>query len=92
MSAFVSADSVKWFLMSRHGDCAEIATLRRKLPDMPEIDGPVSFSQYMAASGHIAVEQPLQSNKDDFAQIDVETLSLSLIFMKETLCKAFVSH
>ena len=73
--------------MSRHGDCAEIAILKRKIPDFPEIKDPVSFSRLMETRGHVVIEKPLELPSGDAIQIDVAELSLNLIFVTEPLCK-----
>jgi len=82
----------KWFLMSRHGECAEIATLKRKVSDFPEIEDPVSFSRLMRARGHTVIEGPLELPGTGAIQIDVAELSLNLIFVTAPLCKGYSEH
>ena len=82
----------KWFLMSRHGECAEIATLKRKVSDLPEIEDPVSFSRLMRTRGYAVIERPLELLSADAIQIDVAELSLNLIFVTEPLCKGYSEH
>jgi len=84
--------SGKWFLMSRHGDCAEIATIKRKIPELPNIEDPVAFSEYMRANGHAVSEQPLIAPDGGAHQIDVPVLSLNLIFVQEALCEHYSTH
>ena len=82
VAATVNGKSIeKWFLLSRHGECAEIATLQRKVSDLPELEDPVSFSRFMRARGHTVIEQPLELSGVGAIQIEVVELSLNLIFV-----------
>jgi len=45
-------DCEKWFLMARHGECAEIKSLQRKIPDIEGIEDPQSFSKLMKEKGY----------------------------------------
>jgi len=92
-AATVSGKSLeKWFLMSRHGECAQIATLKRKVSDLPEIEDPASFSRFMRARGHTVIEQPLEWSGIGAIQIEVVELSLNLIFVTEPLCNNYLEH
>ena len=84
-------DIDRWYLMSRHGDCAEISTLARKLPDLPSLNSPASFSRYVQEQGHNVSEQPLNIPNGEAVQIDVPALSLNLIFVEE-LCEGYAAH
>lgn len=82
----------RWLLMSRHGDCAEIETLKRKIPQMPTVEDPSAFTTAMRNSGYSvsSVENPELNGQA--VQIDVAELSLNLIFVKEALCNDVVNH
>ena len=82
----------KWYLMSRHGECAEIAILKRKISDFPEIEDPLSFTRLMRTRGHAVIEQPLKLPSGGAIQIDVAELSLNLIFVTAPLCSNFSEH
>jgi len=41
----------EWFLMSRHGECAEIGSLKRKVPDLGEVRDPFAFIKLMRIRG-----------------------------------------
>ena len=82
----------KWFLMSRHGECTEIETLKRKISDFPEIEDPVSFSKLMSARGHTVNEQALEVPGAKSIQIDITELSLNLTFVTAPLCKDNLEH
>ncbi len=91
-SAVTGENLEKWFLMSRHGECAEIATLKRKVSDFPEIEDPFSFTRLMRARGHTVIERPLELPGHGAIQIDVAELSLHLIFVTSPLCKGYSEH
>ena len=92
-AATVNGKSIeKWFLMSRHGECAEIATLQRKVSDLPEIEDPISFSQFMRVRGHTVIEQPLELSGAGAIQIEVVELSLNLIFVTQPLCNNYLEQ
>ncbi len=82
----------KWFLMSRHGECAQIATLQRKVSDLPAIEDPVSFSRYMRARGYTVIEQDLELPGVGAIQIEVVELSLNPIFVTEPVCNNYLEH
>ena len=47
----ISLAASEWFLMSRHGECADIASLKRKIPDLGEVRDPAAFIQLMRVKG-----------------------------------------
>ena len=92
-SSSVTGETLEsWFLMSRHGECAELATLKRKISDLPEIEDPVSFSKLMRTRGYTVNEQPLEVPGAKAIQIDVAELSLNLTFVTAPLCKGDSEH
>ena len=47
LSTASASSSEKWFLMSRHGECVEVRSLQRKIPDIGNIEDPQSFTMFM---------------------------------------------
>lgn len=94
--AFISAASSegldKWHLMSRHGECTEIAVLERKIPDLPDITDPIAFSELMKARGYSVNEQALEVPAAKAMQIDIAGLSLYLTFVTGPLCESYPEH
>jgi hypothetical protein len=84
--------SERWLLMSRHGDCAEIETLKRKIPQMPNVQDPSAFTTAMRNRGYSVSTVANPALNGQAVQIDVAELSLNLIFVKEALCDDIVSH
>ena len=42
IASLIAEGEGQWLLMSRHGDCVEIGMLKRKIPDLGEINDPYS--------------------------------------------------
>ena len=85
-------NSEKWFLMSRHGECAEISSLQRKIPDMGNIDDPGSFIIFMEEKGHKVISNELKELKGNALQVSIPEKGLSLMFIKSYLCKEFLNR
>ena len=47
-----SVTDESWYLMSRYGECLEIKSLQRKIPDMGDIKSPIEFSTFMKKKGY----------------------------------------
>lgn len=90
-------DSEKWFLMSRHGECAKIESLRRKIPDIGDIENPQSFIMFMEGKGHKVIAKDLFSNEiEDLQgiafQVNISEMGLNLLFVKDSMCKEFIDR
>ena len=98
LSSTVSADDhEKWFLMSRHGECADIGVLQRKIPDLGEIEDPQAFIQFMNEKGHeVIVEDVYASEREELKgvafDVRVPAEELSLMFVKSILCKEILNR
>ena len=51
ISQSVSLASSDWLLMSRHGECVEVGSLKRKVPDLGDVRDPSAFIQLMRDKG-----------------------------------------
>lgn len=88
----VSANGLeKWFLMSRHGECAEIKSLQRKITDIGDIEDLQSFTLFMEGKGHKVISNELKETQGKAFQVDIPEKGLSLIFVESTMCKEFIS-
>lgn len=85
-----SDDSEKWFLMSRHGECAEIKSLQRKVPGIEGINDPQSFSKLMKEKGYEVITNELKELQGKAVEVSVPKEGLSLMFVVESVCKGFV--
>ena len=87
-----SNDSEKWFLMSRHGECADIKSLQRKIPDIEGIEDPQSFSKLMKEKGYEVISNELKELQGKAVEVNVPNEGLSLIFVVESVCKEFADR
>jgi hypothetical protein len=85
-----AGSSEKWFLMSRHGECAEVKSLQRKIPDIGNIEDPQSFTMFMEGKGHKVIANELKEARGQAFQVGVPEKGLSLMFVKGSMCKVFV--
>ena len=87
-----SDDSEKWFLMSRHGECAEMKSLQRKVPGIEGINDPQSFSKLMKEKGYEVITNELKELQGKAVEVSVPKEGLSLMFVIESICKEFVER
>ena len=81
------ADSQEnWFLMARHGECAKIESLQRKIPDLGKIKNPDDFLKLMEKQDHAVTVNKMQETGGNAIEISVPDKGLYLIFVKEILC------
>ena len=80
------SDLGKWLLMSRHGECSEIAALERKVADIEGIDDPTTFVRVMRQRGYEVTERTMPEVGGEAMQVDVPAKGLSLLFVRESLC------
>jgi len=82
-----NSHSEEWFLMTRHGECTEIALLERKITDIEDIDNPATFVRVMRQRGYGVTERMMSEVGGDAVQVDVAEKGLSLLFVKASLCR-----
>ena len=81
--------SEQWFLMARHGECAKIESLKRKIPDLGAVTDPQSFAALMRKNGYATtiIQQPLPNGAA--FEVIVPAKELSLVFVTAELCTTF---
>jgi len=72
--------------MSRHGECAEIAVLARKVTDIDGIEDPTAFIRLMRQRGYDVTERTMPEVGGNAIQVDVPEKGPSLLFVKTSLC------
>lgn len=77
----------QWFLMSRHGDCAEIGVLKRKVPDLGEISDPDAFASLMRERGFEVTSNRIPVPKGKAREVNVPQKELFLIFVTAEMCR-----
>ena len=75
----------RYFLMSRHGDCAEVGTLKRKIPDLGEINDPHAFAVFMRQKGYNVTSTPVPKTKAH--EVKVPEKDLFLLFVTSEMCR-----
>jgi hypothetical protein len=78
----------RWMLMARHGECAPVSSLKRKVPDLGEIADPQGFAEFMRRKGLEvrAVQRSLP--KGQYWEVSVPAYELGLVFVTQELCQA----
>ena len=82
-----AAAAERWMLMARHGECAEIASLKRRIPDLGEVADPAAFVERMRRDGLQVISEPLAETGGKAVQVKVPEKNLSLVFVAAELCK-----
>jgi len=77
----------RWFLLSRHGDCAEVGVLKRKVPDLGEIGDPDAFASFMRQKGYKVTASRLSVPKGKAQEVNVPQKNLFLTFVTAELCR-----
>ncbi len=84
------AEGDEWFLMSRHGECAKIKSLERKIPNLDGIDTPASFERLMRDRGFQVQIREMPETEGSAFEVLVPEKGLALLFVKQPLCKGFM--
>jgi hypothetical protein len=84
------ADAPDWYLFSRHGQCAAIENLKRKVPEVIGIETPGDFAELMRAQGYEVIERAIPDSQGQAVQVDVPEKGLALIFVTASVCDDFV--
>jgi hypothetical protein len=90
LSAMPVQASEHWFLMARHGECARIDSLKRKVPDLGSFTDPQSFAALMRKQGYATTitRQPVE--KGTAFEVIVPARELALVFVTADLCASFM--
>ena len=82
----------RWYLMSRHGECAEVATLKRRVPDIGELNDPHAFAAFMRNQGHEVTIAPTVLPKGKAYEVNVPKKELALVFVTQELCNGIAKR
>jgi hypothetical protein len=77
-----------WSLAAREGGCFPIATLKRKLPDLPAVRDPQAFEAYVRAKGWAYTQTPHAISVGRAIEFTVPSQGLALMFVTSELCAA----
>ncbi len=76
----------RWSLLARHGECAEVETLKRKVPDLGAINDPHAFALFMRGKGYAVVLNPMTLPRGQAYEVRVPEKELFLIFVTAPIC------
>jgi hypothetical protein len=65
----------------------EIEKLKRKVPDLGDINNPYSFVKFMQQKGHTVTSTEMIETKGKAVEVKVPEEGLSLIFVTPELCQ-----
>jgi len=77
----------RWFLMSRHGACAEIGVLKRKVPDLGEVNDPDAFARFMRQKGYEVTSTKVSVPRGKAQEVKVPQKELFLVFVTSEMCR-----
>jgi hypothetical protein len=77
----------EWLLMSRHGGCAEVQSLKRKFPDLGEICDPSAFAKLMREKGYQVAMNEVLMPKGKAVEVKVPERELFLMFVISEVCQ-----
>jgi len=86
MTPLTTYAAERWFLMSRHGACAEVGVLKRKIPDLGEVSGPDAFVSFMRQKGYEVTSTRVSVPRGRAQEVKVPQKELSLIFVTSEMC------
>jgi hypothetical protein len=80
------ADVSQWFLMSRHGERAEISSLTRKVPDLGDVRDPSAFIKLMRDKGYQVTLNEVSTPNGKVVEVKVPERELPLMFVLPEVC------
>lgn len=86
MAALPVQAAEQWFLLARHGECAKVGSLKRKVPDLGEVNDPHAFAALMRRNGHQVSLSQTPVPKGKAYEVSVPEKELSLVFVTVDLC------
>lgn len=84
--AFAASAPERWLLMSREGECAPIASLRRRIPDLADVESPDAFIALMKKKGHAVTSTATQLSDGTVYEVQVPDQRLAVIFVPARIC------
>lgn len=84
------AAHAEWFLISRHGECAETATLSRKVENLQPFIGPHDFARQMHERGLAVETHTHQLQRLRAVEVRVPAKELAVMFVPKEACGEFL--
>lgn len=86
LGSFAAHAADRWLLAAREGGCHPIATLERKLPDLPAVRDPRAFEDYVRAKGWAFTQKRHALGTGQAVEFTVPDQGLALMFVTSELC------
>lgn len=67
----MSLAASEWFLMFRHGECADIASLKSRVSDLGEVRDPSAFIQLMRVKGYQVTVNEVATSTGKIVEVKV---------------------
>jgi hypothetical protein len=83
----ISLAASEWFLMSHHGECVEVQSLKRKVPDLGEIRDPTAFAKLMLGKGYQVTVNEVSTRNGKAVEVKVPERDLALMFVTPEFCQ-----
>ena len=87
ISQSVSLASSEWLLMSRHGECVGVQSLKRNVPDLGEIRDPSAFAKLMRDKWYQVTMNEVSTPNGKAVKVKVPERELSLMFVPPGVCQ-----
>lgn len=76
-----------WSLVGRHGECAPLSTLKRKLPDIPAVHTPEAFAAYLDSKKLHYTKRAHAVGQAQMIEFQVPEVGLSILLVPEVMCR-----
>ena len=86
MVALPGQAAERWFLLSRHGECAKVESLKRKIPDLGEVNDPHAFAALMQKNRQKVTLREIPVSAGKAYEVTVPDKELFLIFATSEMC------
>lgn len=73
--------------MARHGECTQINSLERKVPDLGDVRDPSAFIQLMRDKGYQVTANEVSTPNGKAVKVRVPERELSLMFVPPEVCQ-----
>ncbi len=76
----------QWSLMARHGECASVASLEHKVPELGEVRDPQAFAALMRKGGQKVTVKQIPTGMGSAYEVVVPERELSLVLVPTGVC------
>lgn len=77
----------EWFLQSRHGECVEVHSLKKKVQDLGDVQNPSGFIELMRGKGYQVTVNEVSMPMGKAVEVRVPERDLFLMFVTPEVCQ-----